>query len=94
LGDQVQGAPYSEYDALRKQVVEDLKRIRALNLQDKRQWYRALGEGYKLVNDLKQSEWAAEERQRRLPAAWELPSMFIHFRRAHLWDREARTRFV
>jgi hypothetical protein len=63
--------PPSEYDPLRKQVAEDLKRIRALNV-NKREWYQALEEGYKLVNDQKQSDWAKEERESRFPQWWEL----------------------
>jgi hypothetical protein len=66
------GRPPTEYDLLRKQVGEDLQRIRALNLQDKRQWYEALEEGYRLVNDQKQSDWAREERQRHFPTRREL----------------------
>ncbi len=64
--------PPSEYEALRKQVSRDLQRLRALNLQDKRQWYATLEEGYKLVNDQKQSDWAKDERQKRFPRQWEL----------------------
>ena len=64
----------SEYDGLRKQVAEDLKRIRALNREDKREWYYTLEEGYKLANDQKQADWANDERQRRLPQPWELAS--------------------
>jgi hypothetical protein len=64
--------PPSEYDSLRKQVALDLKRIRSLNLQDGEKWYEALEEGYKLVNDQTQSDWAKEERQRRFPRPWEL----------------------
>jgi hypothetical protein len=67
--------PTSEYEALRKQVAGDLNRLRALNLQDKRQWYQALEAGYKLVNDQKQSDWAKDERQRRFPTPYELPGM-------------------
>jgi hypothetical protein len=67
--------PPSEYEPLRKQVSEDLKRLRALNLQDRRQWYEALEKGYKLVNDQKQSDSARDERQRRFPTAFELPAM-------------------
>jgi len=67
--------PMSEYDALRKQVGEDLKRIRALNREDKREWYYTLAEGYKLANDQKQADSASDERQRRLPEPWELASM-------------------
>ena len=51
--------PPSEYEPLRKQVGQDLERFRQLKLEDKRQWYSALEEGYKLVNDQKQSDWAA-----------------------------------
>jgi hypothetical protein len=67
--------PPSEYDLLRKQAAEDLKRLRALNLQDRREWYEALEEGYKLVNDQKQSDWARDERQRRFPTPWQLSAM-------------------
>jgi hypothetical protein len=67
--------PASEYDALRKQVGEDLRRLRALNLQDKPQWYEALEEGYKLANDQKQSDWARGESERRFPTPYGLPAM-------------------
>src|SRR5437879_8206562 len=64
--------PPAEYEPLRKQVAADIKHIRSLNLEEKRQWYSALEEGYKLVNDQKQSDWAKAERQRRFPTMWEL----------------------
>ena len=67
--------PASEYDALRKQVGRDLERIRALKLEDKREWYEALENGYKLVNDQKQSDWASDQRQIRFPQPWSLPAM-------------------
>jgi hypothetical protein len=67
--------PVSEYAPLRKQVTEDLQRIRALSLQDKPEWYEALEEGYKLVNDQKQSDWARDERVTRFPSPWELLAM-------------------
>jgi hypothetical protein len=67
--------PPAEYDPLRKQVAEDLRRIRALTLEDKMQWYEALEEGYKLANDQKQSDWAKDERLRRFPRPWELAAM-------------------
>jgi hypothetical protein len=66
--------PPAEYDALRKQVAEDLQRLRTLNLEDKRQWFQALEAGYNLVNDQKQSDWAKEERARRFPSKWETPA--------------------
>ncbi len=57
--------PMSEYDGLRKQVNEDLARIRALNWTDKRGWLYTLEQGYKLVNDQKQADWASDERMGR-----------------------------
>lgn len=67
--------PPSEYDPLRKQVAQDVQRIRALNLQDKREWYETLEDGYKLANDQKQSDWAKDEHTTRFPHYWELASM-------------------
>lgn len=66
--------PASEYDTLRKQVSADVARIRALNRQDLIAWWSALEDGYKLANDPKNSDWAKDERERRLPYAWELLS--------------------
>jgi hypothetical protein len=65
--------PPSEYDSLRKEVAADLSRIRPLNLENERRWYEALTEGYKLVNDQKQSDWADEENARRFPTPYYLP---------------------
>jgi hypothetical protein len=67
--------PLSEYSGLRKQVGEDLKRIQALNREDKREWYETLEEGYKLARDQMQADWASDARQHRLPQPWELASM-------------------
>ena len=67
--------PPAEYGPLRKQVAADLRRIRALMLEDKREWYEALEEGSKLANDQKQSDWAKDERLRRFPRPWELAAM-------------------
>jgi hypothetical protein len=64
--------PPSEYEPLRRQVGQDLERLRQLKLEDKRQWYSALVEGYKLVNDQKQSDWAEEQEQARFPTPWAL----------------------
>ena len=65
--------PPSEYEPLRKQVAQDLERIRQLKLEDKRQWYSALEEGYKLVNDQKQSDLVADQEQARFPSPWSPP---------------------
>ncbi|HET9180220.1 MAG TPA: TlpA disulfide reductase family protein [Terriglobia bacterium] len=67
--------PPAEYGPLRKQVAEDIARIRALNLTNTWQWYEALEEGYKLAGDTKQSDWAEDERERRLPDLYDLPAM-------------------
>lgn len=64
--------PPSEYDALRKQVAADVAHLRAVDLENVRQWWRALQEGYKLTNDEKQSDWAAGQSARRFPN-WDLP---------------------
>jgi hypothetical protein len=65
--------PSSEYAALGKQVAHDLERLRKLNLEDNRDWYGTLEDGYKLANDQKQADWAKEEREKRFPSATELP---------------------
>jgi hypothetical protein len=67
--------PPSEYGPLRRQVGQDLERLRQLELEDKRQWYEALQDGYKLVNDQKQSDWAEEQEQTRFPTPYSLAAM-------------------
>ncbi len=67
--------PPSEYEPLRKQVGQDLEHIRQLKLEDKRQWYSALEEGYKLVNDQKQSDLVADQERARFPSPWSLTAM-------------------
>ena len=67
--------PPSEYEPLRKQVSQDLERIRQLKLQDKRQWYSALEEGYKLVNDQKQSDKVLDQERAQFPSVWSTPAM-------------------
>ena len=51
----------SEYDTLRKRVAADVTRSRALNPVNVRQWWSALQEGYKLSNDRKGSDSAADQ---------------------------------
>ena len=65
--------PPSEYDGLRKQVALDVARLRALHLEQTRQWWQALQDGYTLANDEKQSKWAADEGARRFPSNSNLP---------------------
>jgi hypothetical protein len=79
--------PPSEYEPLRRQVGQDLERLRQLKLEDKRQWYWALEEGYKLVNDQKQSDWAEEQEQVRFPQSWSLMAM-SKWRKDHHYPSE------
>ena len=57
----------SEHEALRRQVNQDIVRLRQLKLEDKPQWYQALEDGYNLVEDKKQAEWASYEYLERFP---------------------------
>ena len=82
--------PATDYDALRRQVGQDLERLRQLKLEDKRQRYEALEEGFKLVNDQKQSDWAQEQAQTRFPRPWELVAMTKWFKDHH-WPAEDAT---
>jgi hypothetical protein len=82
--------PASDYDALRRQVGQDLERLRQLKLEDKRQWYEALQDGYKLVNDQKQSDWAQEQAQTRFPRPYELAAM-TKWAKDHHWPDEDAT---
>lgn len=77
----------SEYEALRRQVGQDLERLGQLKLEDKRQWYEALEDGYKLVNDQKQSDWAQEQVQTRFPRPWELAAG-SKWQKDHPWPGE------
>ena len=77
----------SEYEALRRLVGQDLERLRQLKLEDKREWYEALEDGYKLVNDQKQSDWAQEQVQTRFPRPWELPAR-SKWEKDHHWPGE------
>jgi hypothetical protein len=82
--------PASEYEALRGQAGQDLERLRQLKLEDKRQWYQALQDGYKLVNDQKQSDWAQEQVESRFPRPYELAAMTKWFKDHH-WPGDDAT---
>jgi len=75
--------PASDYEALRRQVGQDIERLRQLKLEDKRQWYEALEDGYKLVNDQKQADWAQEQAQTRFPSPYGPPAMTKWFKDHH-----------
>ena len=79
--------PSSEYAGQRAQTARDIQRIRALNMQSKRQWYDVLEEGYKLTNDEKNATWAKEERASRDPSSWAPPS-FIKWFEDHPYPAE------
>ena len=70
-----QATPTSEYDALRERTVRDVQRIRALNPQEKHQWYDTLEEGYKLTKDEKNAAWVRDEREKHDPSPWGPPSV-------------------
>jgi hypothetical protein len=52
--------PVPEHAQLRQQIAEDLKTIRAKNLNTK-EWLQALQAGYKQVNDKTGQRWAEDE---------------------------------
>jgi hypothetical protein len=79
--------PPSEYGSLRQQVGKDLERLRQLKLEEKRQWWEALQDGYKLVNDQKQSDWAEQQEQVHFPTPWSLPAMSKWWKDHH-WPGE------
>ena len=68
---------------------QDIERLRQLKLEDKRQWYEALEDGYKLVNDQTQSDWAQEQAQTRFPRPWELAAMTKWRKDHHFPDEDA-----
>ncbi|MCS6806916.1 MAG: redoxin domain-containing protein [Acidobacteriota bacterium] len=59
--------PVPEHAALRQQVAEDVKRLRALNLTSERQWFWTLYQGYKYVNDTEGQNWVEEQMRRLYP---------------------------
>lgn len=73
--------PATEYGPLRAQVAADLKTLRALNLVNESRWYSTLRDGYDLINDQAQSDWAYDEGQRQLPDNDDYPG-------ALPWNRE------
>jgi hypothetical protein len=53
--------PAAEHDALRKQIAEDLKRMRAVPGKKDATYYSDLQQGYKLANDTENAKWASEQ---------------------------------
>ena len=58
--------PVPEHAQLRQQIAEDLKKLRARNLNT-REWLQALAAGYKQVGDKTNQRWAEDELVRLLP---------------------------
>ena len=58
--------PIPEHPQVRQQIAEDLKRIRAKNLNSK-EWFLALQSGYKMVDDKEGRRWAEDEFLRLFP---------------------------
>jgi hypothetical protein len=59
--------PAPEHEALRKQVAEDLKRLRAIDPGKNATYYSVLQNGYKLANDAEGEKWAAQQARVRFP---------------------------
>ncbi len=59
--------PAGEHDTLRKQVAEDLNRMRGIDPGKNRGYYSAMQEGYKLTADTEGTKWAAEQMQKASP---------------------------
>ncbi len=59
--------PGNEHEVLRKQVAEDVKRLRAMDPGKNRNFYRMLEEGYKLLGDTEQTKWVAEQVKAKFP---------------------------
>ena len=58
--------PVPEHAQVRQQVAEDLKRLRAKNLNTK-EWLSALQSGYKMAGDKENRRWAEDETMRLFP---------------------------
>jgi thiol-disulfide isomerase/thioredoxin len=58
--------PVPEHPQLRQEIAEDLKQIRARNLNTK-EWFQALQAGYKQVGDKSGERWAQDELVRLFP---------------------------
>jgi hypothetical protein len=72
----------SEHERLRERTGRDVLRIRALNLQQKREWYDALEEGYRLTNDQKAVDWVKNNRELHVPDPW-YPAFFEEWSEDH-----------
>lgn len=62
--------PVIEHDKVRARVVEDLKRLRAMNLTRNRLWFQTLSDGYTKVNDKEGANWADEQKVANFPRSF------------------------
>jgi thiol-disulfide isomerase/thioredoxin len=79
--------PVPEHPQVRQQVAEDVKRLRAQNLNS-RAWLQALQAGYKMADDKDGRRWAEDEMLRLFPksdAAREMTQ--ARFREAHPYPK-------
>jgi hypothetical protein len=67
--------PASEHEALRQQVAEDLKRLRAIDPGKNRSYYSTMQEGYKLTSDTEGGKWAIAQIQKVSPRTAHNPVM-------------------
>jgi len=70
-------SPVIEHDKVRASVAADLKRLRALNLTNNRQWLQTLGDGYKKANDKEGATWAEEQQIANFPRSFTTAQMVI-----------------
>jgi len=59
--------PPNEHEALRKQVAEDVKRLRAIDPGKNRSFYSMLQEGYKLLGDTENTKWVQDQIKAKFP---------------------------
>src|SRR6266567_5974756 len=83
------GIPPSDFEGLRERVARDLAKIRTLNVQEKGEWYDALEEGYRLVNDQKTIDWVKNEREVHAPSPWYPPFSLKWFEDHHSPSEDA-----
>lgn len=62
--------PATEHEALRKQVADDLKRLRAVDPGKGDTLYYTLQEGYKLTNDTEGAKWTADQLRKSSTAGY------------------------
>jgi thiol-disulfide isomerase/thioredoxin len=69
--------PPAEHAEARKQVEEDLKRLRALDLASNMIWLLTLRRGYEITNDTEGIRWAEDQMVRRFPHSSQAMYRFI-----------------